>query len=182
MYTGSLNLQEMTVFLHAIKKVRETYPNVAFAYVGGHHHTFADELQQMIVEMDMEDTVILMGEVPHKDIQHYMAAANVLLQWGTAGPVNDYRLPGKILEYMAMGKPVITYATGIGEIFEDNVDVLKTQRGDALEIASKIEEVLSSVELAERLGQRGRHMMQDMFSWSKNAHRLLGIYEGLLSA
>jgi glycosyltransferase involved in cell wall biosynthesis len=131
--------------------------------------------------MGMSDAVVWTGEVPHEEVHHYMAAADILLQWGTPGPVNDFRLPGKILEYMAVGKPVITYATGIGEIFEDSVEVLKTYRGDAEEIAEKIERVLSDGNLAERLGRNGRRKVETLFSWEKNACRLAEIYREVVA-
>jgi glycosyltransferase involved in cell wall biosynthesis len=176
MYTGTINLPDMVVFLRAVKAARETYPRLVFVYVGGHHRHFADELERAIGEMEMSDAVILTGEVPHKDVHRYMAAADILLQWGTPGPVNDFRLPGKVLEYMAMGKPVITYATGIGEIFEDGGEVLKTYRGDAEEIAGQIERLLSDRELAEQLSRNGRGKVEALFSWEQNTRRLAEIY------
>jgi glycosyltransferase involved in cell wall biosynthesis len=176
MYTGTLNLPNMVVLLRAVKAARETHPDLVFVHVGEYHGYFADELEQVIGEMGMSDAVVLTGEVPHEEVHHYMAAADLLLQWGTPGPVNDFRLPGKILEYMAMGKPVITYATGIGEIFEDGVEVLKTYRGDAEEMAERIKAVLADKDLAERLGRNGRHRMEAIFSWAVSARRLVEIY------
>jgi glycosyltransferase involved in cell wall biosynthesis len=181
MYTGTLNLPDMVVFLRAIKTARQADPNLVFVYVGGHHRHFATELEQAISDMEMGDAVVLTGEVPYKDIHQYMAAADILLQWGTPGPVNDFRLPGKILEYMAVGKPVITYATGIGEIFEDGVEVLKTYRGDAEEIAEKIKLLLSDGNLAERLGRSGHRKMEALFSWEKNTRRLAEIYREVMA-
>jgi glycosyltransferase involved in cell wall biosynthesis len=181
MYTGSINLPDMITLIEATRIARAQFPDLVFVYVGGHHHYFEKELYATVHALKMQDQVILTGEVPHKEVSYYMAAADILLQYGHPGPLNDWRLPGKILEYMAMGKPTITYATGIGEIFEDGVEVLKTYQGDAEEVAKKLQILLNDSDLARRIGANGRRRMEETFSWQKNAQHLVEIYHQVLA-
>ena len=55
-----------------------------------------------------------MGWVERHQIPDILAAANILVQPGSPGPFNDQRVPSKLPEYFAMGRPVILPKTNLG--------------------------------------------------------------------
>lgn len=176
MYTGSIDLPNLLILMRSVMLAKEKHPELAFVFVGTDHLCCEHRIKMEIQAMSMEKDVLFPGLVEHRRIHEYMAAADILVQYGQPGPYNDVRLPGKLIEYMAMGKPMITYGTGIGEIFEDGIDALTTARGDAAEIAQKLDILLSNEPLAGQMGANARKKAEELFDWGKNARYLAEIY------
>lgn len=82
----------------------------------------------------------------------------------------------KILEYLAMGRPVVSTAVGVrGIACQDGVDVKITETPIAF--AEAVLRVVSVREFASSLGRRGRLLVEREYSWSVVVSPLLGEYE-----
>jgi glycosyltransferase involved in cell wall biosynthesis len=55
-----------------------------------------------------------LGWVSRHEVADIMAAADILIQPGWPGPFDDERLPAKLPEYFAMGRPIILPRTNLG--------------------------------------------------------------------
>ncbi len=119
---------------------------------------------------------------PRSEVPRYLALADVLVQPGRPGRFNDYRLPSKLPEFLAMGKPVILPRTNLGRVLEDGENCLLLKTGEPAELAEMIEQCLGDAELSARLGARARVFAEERFSWPRSAARLLRFYERVLSA
>lgn len=109
--------------------------------------------------------VELIGEVP--DVRTHIARACAV--------VVPLRIGGgtriKILEAMAMGKPVISTSVGAeGLEIEDGRDLLIANTAD--EFVAKISALLSSPEQQLRLGRNGRDVVQKLYGWDAAAEKL----------
>ena len=77
------------------------------------------------------------------------------------------------LEAMAFGKPVIGGAHGgAPEVIQDGVSGYLVQHGDAIQLATCIETLLSDPPLAHKMGERGRERVQSEFRFSVFAKSL----------
>jgi len=106
-YTGSfVALQALDLLLDAIPTVLERVPNTAFLLVGG---TAAEieGLRSQARRLGILDHVILEPSVPQSAIPAYLAAADVLVSPRVQG-INS---PGKLLNYLASGRPVVATDT-----------------------------------------------------------------------
>jgi glycosyltransferase involved in cell wall biosynthesis len=101
-----------------------------------------------------ERGIISLGRVERHFLIDLMKSADLFVQPGKPGPFNDYRLPSKLPEFMAIGRPIVLPATNVGSRLEHGRDALLLTEGTAEEIAGMIELVLSDESLAERLGSR----------------------------
>jgi glycosyltransferase involved in cell wall biosynthesis len=99
----------------------------------------------------IERHVVRVPLQPRSEVPRYLGLADVLVQPGRAGAFNDYRLPSKLPEFFATGRPVVLPATNLGTVAADGEECLLLRRGDALEIAAVVERVLDDGELRERL-------------------------------
>lgn len=122
-----------------------------------------------------------LGEVPWREIPGYLALADAFVQPGAPNDFNRYRLPSKLPEFLAMGRPVILPACNLGNELVDGRDALLLRRGDALEIAACLERLIDERELAASLGERARDFALERLDWSRNAQRLTGFYREQLS-
>ena len=123
-----------------------------------------------------------LGDVPWRDVSGYLALADAYVQPGAPDDFNRYRLPSKLPEFFAMGRPVVLPACNLGNDLTDGEEALLLHEGKALEIAARIEQLLDHSELALRLGQRARSFALEGLSWSRNAAALADFYRRRLDS
>ena len=127
------------------------------------------------------DGVPDLGDVPWREIPGYLALADAYVQPGAPNDFNRYRLPSKLPEFFAMGRPVILPACNLADDLTDGEDALLLHDGDALEIAARVERLLDDRDLAGRLGARAREFALNRLSWPRNAEELAAFYGRLLA-
>jgi hypothetical protein len=76
-----------------------------------------------------------LGELPRHELPGLLALAGVLVQPGKLDPFEDLRLPGKLPELLAMGRPVLMPDANIAHLLTDGVDAVITRTGTPQEIA-----------------------------------------------
>jgi glycosyltransferase involved in cell wall biosynthesis len=127
-----------------------------------------------VIELAGREGVEVTGEVA--DIRPYLAGSSALVVPLRSG--GGTRL--KILEAMAMGRPVISTTLG--------AEGLEVTPGDNLLIADSAERfagqiltLLESPDMARRLGKAGRELVVAKYDWQFCLRRLEGLYDRLLS-
>jgi glycosyltransferase involved in cell wall biosynthesis len=123
-----------------------------------------------------------LGDLPWRNVAGYLALADAYVQPGAPDDFNRYRLPSKLPEFFAMGRPVVLPACNLGNDLTDGEEALLLHEGKALEIAARIEQLLDHSELARRLGQRARSFALEGLSWSRNAAALADFYRRRLAS
>ena len=128
-----------------------------------------------------KDIVIDLGFVEKARLPKLLALADALVQPGRAGAFNDYRLPSKLPEFLAMGKPVILPATNLAAQMEDGRDALFLQTGTPEEIAAACARIFADAGLAERLGRGALAFARQHFDLAANTTGLAGFYDALIA-
>ena len=118
------------------------------------------------------DGVIELGPVAWREIPAYLAMADAYVQPGPPDDFNRYRLPSKLPEFLAMGRPVILPHCNIGNDLAHGEEALLLEQGNAMEIVTRIEELLADRELAARLGAGARRFAETQLSWRRNAEEV----------
>jgi glycosyltransferase involved in cell wall biosynthesis len=131
-------------------------------------------------ERHLRKLVIRVPYKPRSEVPRYLALADVLVQPGRPGRFNDYRLPSKLPEFLAMGKPVILPRSNLGRELEDGTNALLLETGQPLELAERIGHCLRDRELSARLGAGARAFAEERFSWPRSAAWLRRFYEHVL--
>jgi glycosyltransferase involved in cell wall biosynthesis len=115
------------------------------------------------------DDVVELGQIPWREIPSYLAVADAYVQPGPPDDFNRYRLPSKLPEFLAMGRPVILPHCNIGNDLEHGENALLLEQGNAMEIVAQIETLLANRELGEKLGAGARRFAAERLSWRANA-------------
>ncbi|MDA8387667.1 MAG: glycosyltransferase family 4 protein [Nitrospiraceae bacterium] len=119
-----------------------------------------------------------LGGLSHGAIPAVLSAADVLVL-----PSYHEGLPNAVLEAMACRLPVIaTRVGGIPEAVEDGASGLLVPPGDAETLTGKIRYLLLNDDVARRMGDRGREIVQAKFTWRANAEKVLGLYGEVMNA
>lgn len=122
-----------------------------------------------------------LGRLPRREMLTVMKLADVLVQPGAANAFNLNRLPSKLPEFLALGRPVVLPRANLGLLVKDGVEACVLQRGDGLEIADVVEGLLRDPERARGIGLAGRAFARRWLDWDRAADGLERFYAGLLS-
>jgi glycosyltransferase involved in cell wall biosynthesis len=120
--------------------------------------------------------VVEMGAVPWSEVPGYLVLADAFVQPGAPDEFNRYRLPSKLPEFLAMGRPVVLPDCNIGADLADGVDALLLERGTGTEIADRVESLIADPALAARLGSRAREFAVRNLDWDDNTAGLAEFY------
>jgi glycosyltransferase involved in cell wall biosynthesis len=131
------------------------------------------ELERLIAEMGLEETVILCGALSHEDvIEKYRAATVFVLACLKSSDGDRDGFPNVLAEAMAMQLPVIsTDVSAIPELLEDGVNGLLVPSEDVIALADAIARLLDSADLRVELGSTGRRTILDRFDVERNIGR-----------
>jgi len=108
----------------------------------------------------------------------YLNAADVCVSPDPANEFNHSCTMNKILEYMAMAKPVVLFDLTEGRRSAGDA-ALYACDNDARDMAAKLAQLLDDPELRQRLGGIGRGRMERELSWEYQVPRLLSAYAAL---
>jgi len=119
---------------------------------------------------------IELGHIPYQEIPLILSLADFLVQPGTDNAFNEFRLPGKLPEFFAMGRPVIVPRTNVGRFVRHADEAWVLDSVDALGIVDAVLKLRGDPELAERLAAGAAAFSREHFDWKKNAAALAALY------
>jgi glycosyltransferase involved in cell wall biosynthesis len=152
--------------------------DVQGAFVG--HGDAWDDLVALAHELGLDDRVEFTGRVSDADVARYLSTADVCLAPDPKNPLNDVSTMNKIVEYMAMSRPLVSF-----DLIEARVSAgeaaLYATPNDEREFARLIAELLDDPERGARMGALGRERVEQELSWEHSRRELLGAYETVLA-
>lgn len=90
--------------------------------------------------------------------------------------------PIKLFEFMAAGLPVVASDFPLWrKIVEDNDCGICVNPGNTNEVKAACEKLLDNPELAQRMGQNGRTVVEDQYSWNSEEKKLYSLYEMIIA-
>jgi glycosyltransferase involved in cell wall biosynthesis len=129
----------------------------------------------------VSDGVLELGRIDWREVPDYLALADAFVQPGAPDDFNRYRLPSKLPEFLAMGRPVIVPDCNIGHDLTHGENALLLEQGNAIEITARVEDLIADRELAAKLGRGARKFALEELSWGANAAALGEFYRELMS-
>jgi len=94
-----------------------------------------------------------MGWVKRKELPDILAAADIFVQPGKPGPFNDYRIPSKLPEYFASGRPVILPKTNWGLEVRHNQEAIILENSNCDTITEAILKISNDKKFYEQMSQ-----------------------------
>jgi glycosyltransferase involved in cell wall biosynthesis len=181
-YVGVMGKQEGIDYLlraaaYIVRDLQRT--DVHFGLVGG--GTSLDEMKAYAVQLGIADHVTFTGRVPDDDLLAMLNTSDVCVNPDVANDMNDKSTMNKIMEYMALGKPIVQFDLTEGR-FSAGEASLYAARNDERDMARKILELLDDPERRARMGEFGRRRVMEELEWRYEAPKLLQAYEAAFGA
>lgn len=131
-------------------------------------------LKSQISNLGLDDKIILTGQLPHRDLLHYLTAGDIfVLNTGYEG------FSHLILEAMAMGIPII--ATSVGgnpELIEDGKSGALTKYGDNEQLKEKIFNLYNDKATSFYFSENAKKKVKN-FSKEKMLEETTGLFNAL---
>ncbi len=180
-YVGVMGRQEGIDYL--LRAVRHIVHNLGradihFGLVGG--GTSLEEMKRYARELGVEDHVTFTGRVPDQQMLEMLNTADVCVNPDVANEMNDKSTMNKIMEYMALGKPVVQFDLTEGRYSAQDAS-LYARPNDEVDLAEKIVHLIDQPELRSRMGEIGRRRVVEELSWEHESPKLLHAYDVLFS-
>jgi glycosyltransferase involved in cell wall biosynthesis len=139
------------------------------------------QVEATIARTGTADRVHLNGRVPMDDLPALLAGSDVGLVPSLPEPYLHYSLSTKLLEYAAMGIPIIASDLATFRAHFTDEAIRYVPGGDPAALAAAIRELAADPMAASRLGAEAHRQAAD-YAWSVQAERYLAIVERLVAA
>ena len=130
---------------------------------------------------DYKNFVLDLGFVEKAKLPKLLALADVLVQPGHAGAFNDFRLPSKLPEFLAAGKPVVLPPTNLALLMQDGREAVFLKTGAPEEIADTCTRLFADAKLRATLGQNAATFARARFDAATNTRALAAFYAATLA-
>ncbi len=147
--------------------------DVHFGLVGG--GTSLEEMKRLAAELGIDEWVTFTGRVPDQELLEMLNTADVCVNPDVANDMNDKSTMNKIMEYMALGKPIVQFDLTEGRFSAQDAS-LYAAKNDPIDMAKKIDELLDDPVRREQMGEFGRKRVEEVLEWKYEAPKLLAAY------
>jgi glycosyltransferase involved in cell wall biosynthesis len=179
-YVGVMGDQEgIDLLLEAAGHIVHTLGrrDVQFCLVGG--GPSLEDLKAQAEKMGLSDYVTFTGRAPDQTLFEVLSTADVCANPDRVNAMNDKSTMNKILEYMAMGKPIVQFDVTEGR-FSAGEASLYAKPNDPVDFADKLLSLLSDSAARAKMGTEGRVRVEERFAWKYEAPNLLRAYRRAL--
>jgi glycosyltransferase involved in cell wall biosynthesis len=150
--------------------------DIQFGLVGG--GTSLEDMKAYAVELGVADYVTFTGRVPDRELLEMLNTADVCVNPDLANEMNDKSTMNKIMEYMALAKPIVQFDLTEGRFSAQDAS-LYARKNDYIDFADKILQLIDDEELHTAMGRLGRQRVTNELEWRYEAPKLLAAYECL---
>ncbi len=166
-------VKDHPMFLRAARRVRGVIPDVAFVIAG--QGQLKDSLQAYAAELGLTEDVFFIGRCDRVGDLLGISEIGVLSSKAEG-------FSNSILEYMAAALPVVaTDVGGAREVIIEAETGYIVPSGDDVAMGEHIISLLRAPERARLMGERGRQVVAEKFSWEAQVSILKNFYEELLA-
>lgn len=137
-------------------------------------------LRALAHQLGLDEHVWFTGWVPDADYVRYLCSTDICVDPDPSNPFNDRSTMNKVMEYMALGKPVVAFDLPEHR-FSAREAALYVRPNDELELARALAQLMDAPALREAMGALGRRRVEDALDWCHSVPNLLAAYRAVLA-
>jgi glycosyltransferase involved in cell wall biosynthesis len=151
-----------------LSRVADSIPSVRLVVVGKGSFGEESRLVSLAKECGLSDAISVIGWVNPDSLRKVLSSGDIAIYPFDDTLINRTKCPGKLVELLSLGKPVIAEDVGqVREYIRNGETGLIVQSGNNDEFARKIIQLLHDKELRERLGSSARDDIMKRFDWTE---------------
>jgi glycosyltransferase involved in cell wall biosynthesis len=178
-YVGVIGEQEgIDLLLEAVQHVTAARHRTDIQFVIMGAGPSLETLKQTCVQMQLSEFVTFTGRVNDTTLFEVLSTADVCVNPDRPNAMNDMSTMNKIMEYMALGKPIVQFDLAEGRVSARSAS-LYARNTDTADFGDKILELIDDPDRCRKMGTYGRTRVHDELSWTHEEPKLIAAYETL---
>ena len=177
-YVGVIGEQEgLDLLLESVKYISQKRTDIQFAIVGG-----GTELQKIVDQaktMGLSEFVDFYGRVDDEAMVDILNTADICVNPDRPTEMNNLSTMNKIMEYMALKKPIVQYDLKEGRFSALEASLYATNTSTQ-DFADKIMWLADHPEERSKMGEFGYNRVINELSWEFESKNLLAVYNTVL--
>lgn len=175
-YVGTMSVQDgldilLEVALYIKNKGRT---DIHFTCIGG--GPGLDQLEIMKRKMGLDDMFNFTGRIPDRELLEILSTADLCVNPDRPNKMNDMSTMIKIMEYLALGKPIVQFNVKEGK-FSAQKASLYAENNNIEDFAEKILWLLDNPTERKKIGEFGRKRIEEALAWKYSVPNLLAAYD-----
>jgi len=139
-----------------------------------------DHYQEMAASLGLKDNVEFAGFIPDEEIADYYSQTSVFVLPSISSLQEGFGIVA--LEALACQTPVVTTdIVGVAQDLKQIQGGIVTSPRDTQKLADAITQILSDVEMQKEMGQRGRKLVEEKYTWKDVANSMEKVYKEILA-
>jgi PEP-CTERM/exosortase A-associated glycosyltransferase len=180
-YIGSFyHYEGLDILIDALKYILNRNSNFIALLVGGGFEE--KHLKQKVTELGLENQVIFIGRVPHKDVSNYYSLIDILVYARRSIRLTEIVTPLKPLEAMANKKPFV--ASNVGghiELISDGITGKLFKSEDPVSLGNSILDIVNTGEDYKEVLDNAYKYVAEERNWQKSVSYYKPVYSSLNS-
>ncbi len=180
-YVGTMSIQEgLDILLDAALHIKNSgRHDIHFTCVGG--GPSLAELRKMVEIKGLQDAVNFTGRIPDEHLLEILSTADVCVNPDKPCEMNSISTMIKIMEYMALGKPIVQFDMKEGRFSAMDAALYADNQMGVADFAAKILLLLGDADAREKMGEFGRRRVQEELAWDYSVKNLFAAYDRAFS-
>jgi glycosyltransferase involved in cell wall biosynthesis len=180
-YVGTMSVQDgLDILLDVALYVRKLgRRDIHFTCVGG--GPGLPGLREMVREKNLGDIVTFTGRIPDSQLLEILSTADVCVNPDKPCEMNNISTMIKIMEYMALGKPIVQFDLKEGRFSAMDASLYADTENQVPDFAAKLLWLLDHPDERERMSEFGRKRVAENLAWCYSVENLLAAYRKALS-
>lgn len=180
-YVGVMNSQDgLDILIDVALRIKSLgRRDIQFTCIGGGPEL--PILRKIVQEKQLEDMVTFTGYVPDAELVEILSTADLCVNPDRPCQMNSMSTMIKIMEYMALGKPIVQFEGKEGRFSAQESSLYSDGEDRVADFAEKILWLLDHPEERDRMGQFGRRRIEKELAWEYSVQNLLAAYEKAFS-
>ena len=180
-YVGTMSVQEgLDILLDVALHIKDSgRRDVHFTCIGGGPGLAA--LRKMAQEKGLDDMLNFTGRIPDEQLLEILSTADVCVNPDRPCEMNDISTMIKIMEYMALCKPIVQFNMKEGRFTAQEASLYADNEKGVADFAAKIVWLLENPDERTRMGEFGRRRVEEELAWDYSVANLLAAYRRVFS-
>jgi len=175
-YIGTMGPQDgVDYWLRAIREMVFTLDRRDFLAVIIGSGDALTSLQALVKELQIEPYVWFTGRISDLEARTYLSTVNVCVHPDPLNPLNDKSTMNKMMEYMALGKPVVSFDL-VEARFSAQDAAVYARPNDELEFGQRVSWLFDNPDECKKMGEIGQERVSNVLAWEYSVPELLRAY------
>ncbi len=180
LYIGVMGPQDgVDYLLRALSELVYSFGRTDFYCILIGRGDAVEDLKVLRDKLRLQDYVRFTGRIPITGLLRYLSTADICLDPNPSNPLNDSSTWIKVMEYMALGKPIVSFDLKETRYTAQESAVYVTPNNEK-EFAEAILSLMDDPDKREQMGEFGRRRVLDKLAWHHVSRNLLLAYESIL--